>query len=408
MAENETKKISAAELCRKLLQDDKLAEKASAKLNSAVQGKSDTEAAMITAQQCRKLLLKNDSYAFEDIKSARMISEQLAFSEIRDDDEEGCYEYLVSQLSHRHRFEFILKAEAGLETEEIAKCLKLKAAEVEKDLAAAWNTMTRTLDSMQKDKEEPVPMYADVRAKITESLSDIELPEQSRVKTYINTKAGEPKREKVKKPPITAPTPTKKSYKITGIVAACVAVVVIAAVILNSIFGGEYAGGYYADIEIEGYGTVTVQLNEREAPITVQNFIDLAESDYYDGKTFHRIIEGFVMQGGAPNSSGTGEGAETIVGEFSENGYENNISHTRGAISMARTAQSYDSASTQFFIVQEDNMDSLDGLYAAFGHVVSGMEIVDEICAAAEPTDSNGTIAEEDQPVIKDITIREA
>lgn len=405
----ENKVLNTAELCALLLQDDmELAKKAAAKVEAAAQGKSEKEAAVLAAQQCRKLLLKEDGYAFEDIKSARLISEQFAFSEIRDDDEAGCMDYLVSQLSHRHRFEYILKTKAGLDHAEIAKAMKLKEAEVESDLAAAWNTMTRTLDSMQKDKDEPVPMYAAVREKITAQLSDIELPEQTRVRTYINTDAALPKREKVKKPPITAPVDPGKKKKTLGWIAGGLVAVGVAVVLFVSIFGIGYAGGYYADIEIENYGTVTVQLNEREAPITVENFINLAKSDFYDGKTFHRIIEGFMMQGGSLNGDGVGDGSATIVGEFEANGIKNKLQHTRGAISMARTNQSYDSASTQFFIVHQDNMESLDGLYAAFGYVVEGMDIVDKICTEAEPIDGNGMIAPENQPIIKDITIRKA
>ena len=162
---------------------------------------------------------------------------------------------------------------------------------------------------------------------------------------------------------------------------------------------------YYADIEIENYGTVTVQLDQEAAPITVANFVKLAESGFYDGLTFHRIWEGFMMQGGDPNGDGTGGSDEEIVGEFSANGYDNPLSHTRGAISMARS-DDYDSASSQFFIVHEDSTDSLDGLYAAFGYVTEGMDIVDAICEAAEPIDSNAMIAEDDQPVITSITIR--
>ena len=403
MAENEMKTLSTAELCEKLLQDGELAKKAAAKVDAA--GKSSSEAVIAAVQQCRKLLLKDDSSAFEDIKSARMIMEQFAFSEIRDDDETGCYEYLISQLSHRQRFEFVLKVEAGLENDEIAKCMKLKTAQVEEDLAAAWNTMTRTLDSMQKDKEEPVAMYAVVREKITDALSDIDLPEQTGIKTYINTDAALPKRKKVKKPAITAKAPI--NYKKWGILAAVMVVIGIALSFVGASLAGDYAGGYYADIEIENYGTVTVQLNEKAAPITVENFISLAESDFYDGKTFHRIMEGFMMQGGSLNGDGLSDPtATTIVGEFAANGYDNPLTHTRGAISMAR-ASSYDSGSTQFFIVHQDNQESLDGLYAAFGYVVSGMEIVDEICTSAEPTDNNGSIAAEAQPIIKDVTIRE-
>ena len=161
---------------------------------------------------------------------------------------------------------------------------------------------------------------------------------------------------------------------------------------------------YYADIDIQDYGTITVALDAEAAPETVANFVSLAESGFYDGLTFHRIIEGFMMQGGDPNGDGTGGSGTTIVGEFSENGYENNLSHTRGAISMARS-DDYDSASSQFFIVQED-YPSLDGKYAVFGYVTEGMDIVDAICEAAQPTDENGTIPAEEQPVITSITIR--
>ncbi|MCD7727066.1 MAG: peptidylprolyl isomerase [Ruminococcus sp.] len=161
---------------------------------------------------------------------------------------------------------------------------------------------------------------------------------------------------------------------------------------------------YYADIEVEDYGTITIELDQESAPITAANFVELAESGFYNGLTFHRIIEGFMMQGGDPNGDGTGGSDNTIVGEFTDNGYDNELSHTRGAVSMARSTD-YDSASSQFFIVQEDISDSLDGQYAVFGYVTEGMDIVDEICEAAEPTDDNGTIEAEDQPVITSVTI---
>ena len=160
----------------------------------------------------------------------------------------------------------------------------------------------------------------------------------------------------------------------------------------------------YADIEIENYGTITVALDKTSAPVTVDNFINLAENGFYDGLTFHRIMEGFMMQGGDPKGDGSGGADSKIVGEFKQNGYENNISHTRGAISMAR-AMAYDSASSQFFIVHEAST-FLDGTYAGFGYVTEGMDIVDQICEEAVPTDNNGTIPKEAQPVIKTITIR--
>ena len=162
---------------------------------------------------------------------------------------------------------------------------------------------------------------------------------------------------------------------------------------------------YYADIEMQDYGTITVELDQDAAPITTANFVSLAESGFYDGLTFHRIIDGFMMQGGDPNGDGTGGSGQNIEGEFSNNGYDNPLSHTRGAVSMARSSD-YNSASSQFFIVQEDASESLDGDYAVFGYVTEGMDIVDEICQSAQPTDGNGTIPAAQQPVITTITIR--
>jgi len=163
---------------------------------------------------------------------------------------------------------------------------------------------------------------------------------------------------------------------------------------------------YYADITIEDYGTITVLLDDDTAPITVNNFVTLAEAGFYDGLTFHRIMDGFMMQGGDPSGDGTGGSDTNIVGEFSSNGYDNPLSHTAGAISMARSS-AYDSASSQFFIVHEDST-FLDGDYAVFGYVTDdvGMAIVDAICTDAEPIDDNGTIPAEDQPVITSIVIR--
>lgn len=162
---------------------------------------------------------------------------------------------------------------------------------------------------------------------------------------------------------------------------------------------GEYASGtHHATIEVEGYGAIKLELDADVAPVTVANFAKLAGEGFYDGLTFHRIIEGFMVQGGDPNGNGTGGSDEKIVGEFSDNGHPNSISHVRGTISMARS-QAYNSASSQFFIMQADT-PSLDGQYAAFGHVTDGMDVVDAMCEAARPTDNNGTIAAADQPRI--------
>ena len=190
---------------------------------------------------------------------------------------------------------------------------------------------------------------------------------------------------------------------------AAAVLVVIAAVAAVLIWNNQKkkeeasAGDYTAEIAVKDYGTITVELDGDAAPETVKNFVSLAESAFYDGLTFHRIIDGFMIQGGDPNGDGTGGSEETIPGEFSANGFDNPLSHTRGTISMARS-QDYDSASSQFFIMQEDT-PSLDGQYAAFGHVTSGMEVVDAICEDAVNGDANGVLPAEDQPVIESITI---
>ena len=200
------------------------------------------------------------------------------------------------------------------------------------------------------------------------------------------------------------------------IIAGAVVVIILAVVIVayarsgaNKNAGAESADftpTAYADITVRDYGTITVALDANKAPETVANFIDLANSGFYDGLTFHRIISGFMIQGGDPNGNGTGGSGKNITGEFSLNGFNNDLSHTRGAVSMARS-NAYDSASSQFFIVHKDST-YLDGSYAVFGYVTEGMEVVDAICEDASPTDSNGTIPAGEQPVIESIVIREA
>ena len=168
----------------------------------------------------------------------------------------------------------------------------------------------------------------------------------------------------------------------------------------------EYlTGKVNVEIEVKDYGTIAVELDADEAPITVTNFVDLVEEGFYDGLTFHRIIDGFMIQGGDPNGDGSGGSSRTIKGEFSSNGIDNSIDHVRGVISMARSSLP-NSASSQFFIVQEDS-PHLNGEYAAFGHVTSGMEIVDAICEDVQVEDTNGTVLPENQPVIISIKVVE-
>ena len=165
------------------------------------------------------------------------------------------------------------------------------------------------------------------------------------------------------------------------------------------------SGLHYAEIEVEDYGTISLELDADTAPITVTNFVNLAKDGFYDGLTFHRIIDGFMIQGGDPLGNGTGGSDETIKGEFSDNGVENDISHVRGTISMARSSNRY-TYSSQFFIVHQDST-YLDGQYAAFGHVTDGMDVVDAICEDTPVQDNNGTVAADNQPVITSITISE-
>ena len=165
--------------------------------------------------------------------------------------------------------------------------------------------------------------------------------------------------------------------------------------------GGGENGSVMIEIEMENGGLIKLELYPDVAPITVENFVSLAKEGFYDGLIFHRVITGFMIQGGDPEGKGTGGPGYSIKGEFAMNGVENNISHVRGVISMAR-AKPMDSASSQFFIVQSDST-YLDGSYAAFGRVTEGMDVVDEI--ASVPTDRYDRPLED--VVIKTIRVTE-
>lgn len=205
----------------------------------------------------------------------------------------------------------------------------------------------------------------------------------------------------------------KNNKKMTGIIAGILLLIVVlvaAVIVLFAVRGKkesteaiDAAGKHHIEIQVKDYGTIKAELDGDTAPITVANFLKLAESGFYDGLTFHRIIDGFMIQGGDPKGNGTGGADETIKGEFSQNGVENKLSHVRGTLSMARS-QDMDSASSQFFIVQSD-CTSLDGQYAAFGTVTEGMDLVDKICKDTPVQDNNGTVSAADQPVIESIKV---
>jgi len=163
--------------------------------------------------------------------------------------------------------------------------------------------------------------------------------------------------------------------------------------------GGESGETIMVQIEMENGGIIKLELYPDKAPITVDNFVSLVNEGFYDGLIFHRVIKGFMIQGGDPEGTGFGGSEKKIKGEFASNGVANDLSHTRGVISMARSKQK-DSASSQFFIVQEDST-YLDGDYAAFGKVTEGMDVVDEI--ASVKTDRNDKPLED--VVIKSIRV---
>lgn len=162
-------------------------------------------------------------------------------------------------------------------------------------------------------------------------------------------------------------------------------------------------GKHNIEIVIENYGSIKIELDADNAPITVTNFIKLVNEKFYDGLTFHRIIDGFMIQGGDPKGNGTGGSDTNIKGEFLNNKIYNKLVHIRGAISMARS-DDYNSASSQFFIMQETD-PRLDGDYAVFGYVKEGIEIVDKICNDTIVEDDNGTVLKENQPIIKTIRV---
>ncbi|MBO7303793.1 MAG: peptidylprolyl isomerase [Clostridia bacterium] len=199
----------------------------------------------------------------------------------------------------------------------------------------------------------------------------------------------------------------KRKKKIIAVASALAAVAIlvtgVAVAYATGLFAVKFEVTYHATIEVEDYGTIHLELYGKEAPETVANFIKLANEGFYDGLTFHRVIAGFMAQGGMPAD---GNDADTIIGEFESNGIKNRIKHKRGVISMARPDDK-DGASSQFFIMHKDNAQ-LDGDYAAFGRVISGMDVIDRICEDATPINTNGILLESARPIIKSITTHPA
>ena len=356
-------------------------------------------------------------------------------------------EMILAQFTPLQRLIFVLDCVANYDMERIAKTVDMDRKTVDIALTAQISNIERTIQAMGKAGK---LTYETVLADYKAREASVTTPDRidSQVMDMID-KIASPIEKKVR----------QKKIMLVSVIGAVICIVIIVLAIVLTRDNADYTAGdntadtttstdanndttgtadatgespdatdgsedttaatgdgatleeavatHIATIEIADYGTVTLELYGNSAPATVKNFVSLAESGFYDGLTFHRIIEGFMMQGGDPEGNGYGGSDTEIFGEFSENGFENNLSHIRGVISMARSNE-YDSASSQFFIVHEDNTESLDGKYAAFGYVTEGIEVVDAICKAAEPIDGNGGIAAEDQPVITSITITEA
>lgn len=227
---------------------------------------------------------------------------------------------------------------------------------------------------------------------------------KSKNKNYKTKSAAQKKKINIKPVPV--------------IITSLISLVLIAVIVLVSFvscYGGScyYAENrdvegrdiVYAEMSVKGYGKVTLLLDRTTAPITVDNFVSLVNDKFYDGLTFHRIIEDFMIQGGA--STAASDDKNEIYGEFSSNGHINDIQHLEGVISMART-DDFNSATTQFFICNADS-PHLNGNYAAFGYVIDGLNVIHRVTRAYVGKTKGGIIADKDErPVIEYIRIIDA
>lgn len=369
----------------------------------------------LAALKCREYILKSKPQALRIPQNKNFIIEvPIASGEVS--------VAVLDSLPTMQKFLFALRRIAGLHDDDIAKIARIDSG----TLRAAFQAERTNLDMLLEKYRAKTDSASPANAKeFMEALQTA----QSECTIPADTA------EKVRKNMNMLIAPIEKAHKKSTagkIITVVLAVAVIGGLAVGGVFlsrslgkgstsGAAPSGSSgavssytaenasvtaYADIDIKDYGTVTVALDGKAAPATVKNFEKLANSGFYNGLTFHRIIDGFMMQGGDPDGDGTGDSDDTVSGEFSANGFNNSLSHTRGAISMARS-NDYNSASSQFFIVQSDST-FLDGQYAAFGYVTEGMDIVDSICKAASTDDSNGLQAKDKQPVINSVTIRSA
>lgn len=420
-------KKSVYYLALQLLQDDEQARQATAQVfhmqwarlvSGEISVKDDKawDALMLESiiAECKKRITRHDSKAF------RIPTDRRFLADASPADSGDALAVIFGRFSDLQRFVLVLHTVTAMSEDELAAAVKLDRRTLQVALADERENIARLGFS-----------YDAVCRQLTDGAAAVRIPAEldDAAAGSIHTLSAKYEKEH-----------RRKTLTVVGCVLACCVVLcaLSAALIWQLTSDGPYTstsgdGGttttttavsdeavdkalankgtvttvetptHYATIDIAQYGTVKVALDGNTAPETVENFVSLAESGFYDGLTFHRIVEDFMMQGGDPNGNGSGGSDENVVGEFAQNGFDNPLSHVRGAISMARSSV-YDSGSSQFFIVHED-ATYLDGEYAAFGYVVEGMEVVDAVCEAAEPTDGNGTISADAQPVINSITI---
>ncbi len=396
-------------LCLRFLKNEAEAEVATRKIFAdlwiSLEGSSDVRGQLIraAAQYCKDQLLSQDEKAFAPV--GEMPAKMPAVK--ADADREEMYlVYLLSKLDNLHRFIFILKSAAGLNNTEVGEFFGVDEIGINKLMNEAEDLARHTVTGMKSRKDCPIQDYQHVVQLMQHQMLHMDVNKALTAQIYRDIEE--------------TAAPTSKA-KWIGIIAVF-AVFLIAMIYPAVDYTLSRMGKTYASIEmdlspienflpegVESTGTIVVELDASIAPITVENFVNLAESGFYDGLTFHRVIYDFMIQGGDPNGNGSGGSDEPIYGEFYTNGYMNPLSHVRGVISMARHGNDNNSASSQFFIMHTNtHTESLDGYYAAFGWVVSGMDMVDAIAACTYTSDGNGTVPAEYQPIISKVTIHES
>ena len=398
-------------LCLRFLKNEKDAYETTRQiftgLWTSLEGVSDVKALLLktTTERCIQLLLERDAKAFaqnDDAASAEKMPQVKAGA----DPEEIYLNYLLSKLDNLHRFIFLLKSAAGLNNAEVGAFFEIDEIGINQLMNQAEDVLRETITSMKSRKDCPIQDYQYVVQLLQHQMLHMDVPKALTAQIYRDISESAAPASKVRR---------------LAIVAAC-AILLLAMIYPMAAYTAQHMGKTYASIEVdlknieaflpdgvESTGTIVVELDASSAPETVANFIELAESGFYDGLTFHRVIYDFMIQGGDPNGDGSGGSDTPITGEFALNGYNNPLSHVRGVISMARRPDDYNSATSQFFIMHTDTYtSSLDGSYAAFGWVVSGMEVVDVIAACTYTNDANGTVPAEYQPVITRVSIHES